>query len=273
MRNAIINDDCLHALSNMKDGSIQLIVSDPPYKLEMPKKSGVDGLMKKKGMKRVNEEWDKFSLEGYIEWAEKWIKESFRVLDEHGSMFIFGSYHNIGLINYILQRNKLMIINDIVWFKRNAVPNLACRRLTASAEHILWVARDKKYKFNYKDLKDGTFPGDSIKKDGKQMRNVWDIPTAGNEKVGHPTQKPIAVYKRCIMTAINKEVDRPIILDFFAGSGTCGVAASELGYDYLLIEEKKTYCNIIRKRLNQPIDFELPLYPHLSQWAAERLLL
>ena len=143
-----------------------------------------------------------------------------------------------------------MIINDIVWFKRNAVPNLSCRRLTASAEHIIWVAKDKNYKFNYKDLKDGIFPEDKIKTNGKQMRNVWDIPTAGNESVGHPTQKPVSLYKRCIMTAINKEIENPLILDFFAGSGTCGVASKELGYDFILVENKEEYYNIIKERLD-----------------------
>jgi site-specific DNA-methyltransferase (adenine-specific) len=248
-KNKIYNSDCLEFLKQLENNSVQLIIVDPPYKLEMPDKSGVDDLMKKKGMKRVNEDWDKFSLEDYITWSEKWILESFRVLDENGSMFIFGSYHNIGLINYILQKNKLMIINDIVWYKRNAVPNLSCRRLTASAEHILWVARDKKYKFNYKDLKDGSFPEDNLKSEGKQMRNVWDIPTAGNESVGHPTQKPISLYERCIKTAINKDHKNPVVLDFFAGSGTCGVAAKKLGYDFLMVERDPKYCEIIQDRL------------------------
>jgi site-specific DNA-methyltransferase (adenine-specific) len=249
-RNKVYKEDCLEFLKKMKDNSTQLIIVDPPYKLEMPDKSGVDDLMKEKGMKRVNENWDKFTLEEYMEWCEKWILESFRVLDKNGSMFIFGSYHNIGLINYILQKNKLMIINDVVWFKRNAVPNLSCRRLTASAEHILWVAKDKKYKFNYDDLKNGFFPEDKIKNEGKQMRNVWDIPTAGNESVGHPTQKPVSLYKRCIMTAINKEVEKPLIIDFFAGSGTCGASAKELGYDFILVENNDEYFEIIKKRLN-----------------------
>lgn len=247
--NNLYNADCLDILPTLPDKSIQLIIVDPPYKLEMPDKSGVDSLMKKKGMKRVNEEWDKFSLDGYIEWAEKWILESFRVLDEKGSMFIFGSYHNIGLINYVLQKNNLMIINDIVWYKRNAVPNLSCRRLTASAEHILWVARDKKYVFNYEDLKYGSFNEDRLKVKDKQMRNVWDIPTAGNESVGHPTQKPIKLYERLIMTAINKNHLNPTIMDFFGGSGTCGVAANNLGYECILIEKNIEYYEMIKKRI------------------------
>lgn len=249
-KNKVYNSDCIDFLKSMEDKSTQLIIVDPPYKLEMPNKSGVDDLIKKKGMKRVNESWDKFTLDEYISWCEEWILESFRVLDKTGSMFIFGSYHNIGLINYILQKNKLMIINDVVWYKRNAVPNLSCRRLTASAEHIIWVAKDKKYKFNYSDLKNGQFPEDNLKSLGKQMRNVWDIPTAGNESVGHPTQKPVSLYERCIKTAINKEHPSPLILDFFGGSGTCGIAARNLGYDFILVENNREYCDIINKRLS-----------------------
>jgi site-specific DNA-methyltransferase (adenine-specific) len=254
LKNKTIIGDCLDILSKIESNSIDLIIIDPPYKLEMPKTSGVDTILKKKGIKRVDEEWDKFTLEEYIDWSEKWIKESFRVVKDTGSVFIFGSYHNIGLINYILQKNKIMIINDIVWYKRNAVPHLACRRLTASVEHILWASNNKKYSFNYDDLKNGNFPNDKIKIPNKQMRNIWDIPTAGNENVGHPTQKPVEVYKRCIMAGINKNINSPIILDFFAGSGTCAQASIELGYDYILVEKEEKYLSAIEKRIKMGFD-------------------
>jgi DNA modification methylase len=254
----LIKGDCVEILKNMKPKSVDLVVSDPPYKLEMPKKSGVDNLLKAKKMNRVDEEWDKYTLDEYIKWSEEWIIECFRVLKPHGSMFIFGSYHNIGLINYIMQKNKFMIINDICWFKRNAVPNLACRRLTASYESILWTAQDKKYIFNYDDLKNGNFPNDKIKSQNKQMRNVWDIPTAGNEKyeisigsekINHPTQKPTEVIKRCIMTGINKS-EKSIILDPFGGSGTTGVVASDLGYDSILIERDDNFFELMKSRIS-----------------------
>lgn len=245
----IINSDCLNFLKNIKNFTFDLIVVDPPYKLEMPEKSGVDKLMKDKRMKRVNEDWDKFSLDEYLLFSENWIKEGFRVLKQHGSMFIFGSYHNIGLINYICQKNKFMIINEIIWYKRNAVPNLACRRLTASHETILWVSKNKKYKFNYLDLKNGEFETDNLKKPNKQMRDVWDIPTAGNESVGHPTQKPISVYERCIKTAINKQEENSIVLDFFSGSGTCAIACLNIGVNCVLVEKNKDYCSIAENRI------------------------
>ena len=250
----IHNGDALEFLSKVDDNSVDLIIIDPPYKLEMPKKDIFDyegSLLSKNKMKRVKEKWDEFTLDEYIDWSEKWLLESKRILCDTGSMFVFGSYHNIGLINYICQKINFMIINDICWYKRNAVPNLACRRLTASYENILWLGKNKKYTFNYKTLKHGQFPNDKLKKPNKQMRNVWDIPTAGKESVGHPTQKPVEVYKRCILTAINTEKDNPIIIDFFAGSGTCAIAADELGYNSVLVEKDESYFTIIEKRLSE----------------------
>jgi DNA modification methylase len=250
----IYNEDVLEFLSKVDDNSVDLIIVDPPYKLEMPKKDIFDyegSIASKKKIKLVREKWDEFSLDEYIDWSEKWLLESKRILCDTGSMFVFGSYHNIGLINYICQKIKFMIINDICWYKRNAVPNLACRRLTASYESILWLGKNKKYTFNYRTLKDGQFPNDKLKKPNKQMRNVWDIPTAGNENVGHPTQKPIEVYKRCILTGINTEKDNPTIIDFFAGSGTCAVASDILGYNSILVEKDEIYYDIIKKRLKK----------------------
>ena len=251
--NILVESDALKFIKKLDDEIVDLIIIDPPYKLEMPKNDIFDyegSLLKKRKMRRVNESWDKFTLDQYLEWSEKWLIESKRVLSSTGSMFIFGSYHNIGLINYLCQRNDFMIINDICWYKRNAVPNLACRRLTASYESILWISKGKKYSFNYEDLKFGSFPNDKLKKQDKQMRNVWDIPTAGNESVGHPTQKPSEVYKRCILTGINRSKENPLILDFFAGSGTCAIASNNLGYKSVLVENNNEYISMIKNRLN-----------------------
>jgi len=244
----LIHDNCVDAIAKMPDKSVDLIIADPPYKLEMPKKSGVDTYLKDKKITLVDEDWDKFTLDEYMVFSEEWITQAMRLLKDHGSIFIFGSYHNIGLVNYVLQKNKIMIINEIIWYKRNAVPNLACRRFTASTENILWAAKDKKYTFNYHAMKNGDFPEDNIKKPEKQMRNVWDIPTAGKENVGHPTQKPTKVYERIIKSAL---IDNPdaVVLDPFAGSGTLGAVAQSMNLNCTMIEANDEYISIIKNRL------------------------
>lgn len=247
----LYSGDCIAVMQSLPKASLDLIIGDPPYKLEMPERNGVTDLLRAKNIKLVNEDWDKYSLTGYLDFTERWLHEAFRLLKPTGSVLICGTYHNSGLVNYVLQRNQWMIINEIAWYKRNAVPNLACRRLTASYETILWAAVDKHYTFNYADLKDGTFPEDHLKKFGKQMRNVWDIPTNGSETVGHPTQKPVKLYERLIQMACRKDTDS-IILDPFAGSGTCAVAADRFGYHTILIEQEPLYQQIIRDRIIVP---------------------
>lgn len=247
--------DCITVMRALPSASIDLVIADPPYKLEMPDKTGVDDLLDAKRIKLVNEDWDKYSLDGYLEFSQEWITEAMRLLKPHGSIFIFGSYHNIGLVNYVLQRNKIMMVNDIAWFKRNAVPNLACRRLQASYESIIWAAPSKKYNFNYQRMK--AYPGDIIHKEGKQMRNVWDIPTNSAEAVAHPTQKPVAVYQRIIDVAC---VDGGTILDPFGGSGTLAIAASRKKCNSIMIERSPEYVEVIQDRIRkEKLDSELLL--------------
>ena len=59
----ILKGDVLERLRELKTNSVDLIVTDPPYKLEMPKTSGVDDLLAIKKINRVDEDWDKFTLE------------------------------------------------------------------------------------------------------------------------------------------------------------------------------------------------------------------
>jgi site-specific DNA-methyltransferase (adenine-specific) len=244
--------DCIETMKTLTDQSIDLVIADPPYKLEMPIRNGVTKLLESKNIKPVNEAWDKFTLDDYIDFSERWLRECFRLLKPTGSVAVFGTYHNIGLINFVMQRNSWMIINEIAWYKRNAVPNLACRRLTASHETILWAAAAKRYIFNYSDLKDGNFPEDYLKHQGKQMRSVWDIPTNSAKNVGHPTQKPVKLYER-IMTMACRKADDTVILDPFAGSGTCGLAARQFGYRVIMIEREPKYQQIIRDRISPPM--------------------
>ena len=64
----LLNEDCIDLLKRIPDGSIQLILIDPPYNLDLA-------------------EWDTYK--NYIEWASKWLTESYRVLSPNGSMVIF----------------------------------------------------------------------------------------------------------------------------------------------------------------------------------------
>ena len=85
---------------------------------------------------------------------------------------------------------------------------------------------------------------DVFKKEDKQMRSVWCIPTPGpNEKKHgkHPTQKPLALLERIIIASTN---EGDIILDPFNGSGTTGVAALKHGRQYIGIDNVEEYLTV-----------------------------
>ena len=149
-------------------------------------------------------------------------------------MWIFGTYHNIGIINTVCQILGIEIINDVIWYKRNAVPNLTGRRLTASHEHILWChtgnSRNRKYFFDYDYSKNGDFSYDNLKKSDRQMRTVWDIPSNKKKEEimfgKHPSQKPERIIERMIRLSARK--GNTVIVPF-AGAGSECVVAEKLG--------------------------------------------
>jgi len=145
------------------------------------------------------------------------------------------------------------ILNEIVWFKPNAAPNLAGRNFAAAHETIIWAAKSKKSKhtFNYRVMKEYEAPKDVLKKPGKQMRDVWVIAsTPKREKLlgGHPTQKPLALLERIICATTNPG-DK--VLDPFSGSGTTGVAAKIHRRKFLGIELDKDYVELGNARIRE----------------------
>ena len=255
--NKIYNMSCLDGMREMEDNSVDIIVADPPYNLSKGARWKWDNSVELKGMggnwNKVMVDWDDMTLEEYWSFTVAWLGEAKRILKPTGSMWIFGTYHNIGIINVILQMQEIEMINEIIWYKRNAFPNLSGRRITASHENILWCHKGNKkreYYFDYEYSKNGDFTGDGLKGPGKQMRTVWDIRNNKDKselKYGkHPTQKPIRILKRMIKLS-SKEGD--IMLTPFAGSGSECVAAKMCGREYIGFEVDKAYCEIAEERL------------------------
>ena len=230
--------DCCDFLKSLPDESVQLICIDPPYNLEVA-------------------EWDSYT--NYIDWASNWIKESYRVLSKNGSMVIFGgiqfreskSGDLIDIIQYVRHNTKFKLINTIIWYYKNGMS--AHRYFANRHEEAIWLTKSNDYYFDldsvriqYSDedlklaLKDKRLnPENTIK--GKNPTNVWQIGRLnGNskERVGHPTQKPIAIIERFV-----KALSYPgsIVLDFFAGSGTVGrVCVAEKRHCLMCDNDKST---------------------------------
>lgn len=255
--NHVYKMDCIEGMTSLPDNSVDLIIADPPYNLSKGGNWSWDNSVVLKGLggnwNKVMESWDAMPLEEYWKFTLAWISEAKRILKPSGSMWIFGTYHNIGIINVVCQMLEIEIINEVVWFKRNSFPNLSGRRLTASHETLLWChsgGKKRQYYFDYDYSKNGVFESDLIKKPGKQMRTVWDVPnnkTTVELKFGkHPTQKPLRLLER-IVGLTSKEGD--LMLTPFCGSGSECVAAKIAGRDYIGFEIEDEYVELAEKRL------------------------
>jgi site-specific DNA-methyltransferase (adenine-specific) len=246
----LILGDCLEELKKIPNESVDLVFADPPYGLA--KKNGLGWKYSKHIT--LQEAWDIFSKDQFLEFNIKWLTECMRVLKHGGSLWVCGSFHNIYQLGFILQHFDAKINNSIVWFKPNAQPNITCRMFTESTEHLIWAVKNHskaKWTFNYKDTKDLIY--DALNPKGKQTRNTWHIPlTPKKEKWAgvHPTQKPQELLRRVIMSC-TREGD--LILDPFVGSGTTSVVAKTLNRNSIGIDKDKKYLDIAKKRLSQNI--------------------
>jgi len=255
----LLKGDCIETLNHARENSVDMIFADPPYFLSN------GGFTCHAGrMVSVNKgKWDE--SKGVVEnhkFNLEWLKACKRVLKPNGTIWVSGTTHIIYSIGFAMQELEYKILNDIVWYKRNAPPNLSCRYFTHSTEIVLWAAKDKnsKHYFNYPLMK-------HFNRD-KQMRNLWEFtedegsqlvdnlweissPSANEKRFGkHPTQKPIELLKRIILASTQ---ERDLVLDPFCGSSTTGVAAVLENRRYVGIDSESDYLELSRKRLEEAI--------------------
>ncbi|MCJ7767812.1 site-specific DNA-methyltransferase [Candidatus Bathyarchaeota archaeon] len=253
--------DALEGMRALPDKSFDLAIVDPPYgastnstwKLErghaLPGFGGP--------WKLASHRWDDLrGIEGF-EATLAWLGELKRLVKPTGSVWIHSTYHNSGVVNVACQVLGLEIINEVVWFKRNAFPNISRRRLTASHETILWVhtgGRERKYRFNYEDVRAYCCPEDGLKERGKQLRTVWDIPnnkSAEELKFGrHPTQKPLRLTERVLLVSAMRGGR---LLVPFLGSGTEVIAGLRYGMDCVGFETDTEYFTLACRRVIEEI--------------------
>lgn len=222
----IIIGNAIETLKKLPENSIQLIVADPPYNIDIA-------------------DWDSYL--NYTKWAAEWINEAYRVLTKEGNMVIFGGFQfcdsNRGdlleLVHYIRTNTKFKLVNVIIWYYKNG---MAARRFFSNRhEEIVWFAKTPKYFFDLDAVRiqyspetlelykrDKRLSHECLQK-GKNPTNVWEISRLNSnslERVGHKTQKPEAVIKRLVLSLCKKE---SIVFDLFSGSGITSKVCIETG--------------------------------------------
>ena len=251
--------DSLEGMAQLPSQSFDLAIADPPYGASTTATWRIDRGHSLAGMggawKLASHSWDQLcNIEGF-EGTMAFLAQLKRLVKPTGSIWVHATYHNAGVVNVACQILGLEIINEVIWFKRNAFPNLSARRLTASHETIFWVhtgGKQRQYRFNYDEVKAAHFPEDSLKERGKQLRTVWDIPNnkAREElELGtHPTQKPLRLTERLLLIG---GLRGGRLLVPFLGSGTEVVAGLRCGMQCTGFEIDQSYFKLACERVRQ----------------------
>lgn len=236
-----IHGDAFEVLPALDAEIADLVFLDPPYNLQL--RTTRINRWSGREVRGLDEEWDRFdSFEQYDAFIERLLRECQRLMKPSATLWIIGSYHCIFRIGKIMQDLGFWILNDVIWFKSNAMPNFRNVRFTNATETLIWAVKDK-------SAKGYTFHPDIAHQysGGKLAINVWRLPICqGDERSEHRTQKPEALLERIIRICTNPG---DLVLDPMAGSGTTGVVAQRLGRRFLLIEKDERYVSIISRRL------------------------
>ncbi len=244
---ALCYGDCIGVL-NQIDFKFDMIFADPPYFLS----NGGISVQSGKVVCVDKGDWDKSKgLDKDYNFNYRWLEACKDKLQENGTIWVSGTYHNIFQIANILAELDLKILNIITWAKTNPPPNISCRCFTHSTEFIIWARKSKKipHYYNYELMKEIN--------GGVQMRDIWNMPAIAiwEKSCGkHPTQKPLSLLARIIQASTQKGA---WILDPFTGSSTTGIAANLLGRKFLGIDISPLFLDISKKRRQEIEDIEI----------------
>lgn len=242
----LYHGDAVEIMNTLPESSVDMIFADPPYNLS-------NGGTTCHAGKRVSVNkalWDvSKSIGEDFNFHMSWIHAYKRLLKPSGTIWISGTYHSIFPCGYALKIQRWHLLNDIIWFKPNASPNLSCRMFTASHETLLWAKSDKikKHYFDYESMKNNIWDKDILKKPGKQMRSIWAIgsPSKIEKRFGkHPTQKPLALLERISIASCPQH---GLVLDPFCGSGTTDIAALKHSRRFIGIDSELSYLTQLAK--------------------------
>lgn len=257
----LVLGDAFEGMSKLASQSFDLAIVDPPYGASTAASWKINRGHALPGMggawKLASHSWDQLCNIESFEGTVGFLSELQRLVKPSGSIWVHATYHNAGVVNVACQMLGLEIINEVVWYKRNAFPNLSARRLTASHESIFWIhtgGKKRAYRFNYDAVKAAHFPEDNLKERGKQLRTVWDIPNNKRREEllfgVHPTQKPLRLIDRLMLIS---GVAGGKLLVPFLGSGTEVLAGLRSGMECTGFEIEPAYYDLACRRLEHEV--------------------
>lgn len=238
--NMLINGDCLEEMKKIPDGSVDMVLTDPPYGTTACK-------------------WDT-CIPFELMWEQ--LK---RITKKNGAIVLFGSQP---FTSALVMSNPKMFKYEWVWEKDNHTNFLNIKKQPGKRHEgivvfykiqptytpQMWKGADnhghgKKRKTSHRAYLGTDFKCSDDRKGGEKYPiSIIHFNGEGRGKAVHPTQKPVALMEYLIKTYTN---EGETVLDFTMGSGTTGVACKKLNRNFIGIELDKEYFEIAKKRIEQ----------------------
>lgn len=221
--------DCFDLLGKLKDNSVDLILTDPPYNIAQYSTGNIE-LPGRSTLNNNIEKWDEKPIEPI-----NLVKDFKRILKPKGNIFVFTTYNLIGKWHEAFDE-EFDTFQFMVWHKTNPTPKIYKNGFLNSCELIVCMW-NKGHKWNFSNQ--------------KEMHNFIETPICmGNERLKHPkhpTQKPLKVLEHIIRITTN---EGDTVLDPFMGVASTGIAAKNLNRKFIGIELEKKYHHASKLRFN-----------------------
>lgn len=245
----IYHGEACAVLSQLPEGSVDVLLTDPPYSSGGMFRSdrSIDPTQKYRGWsqnadgssKAPTSEYGTFAGDSrdqrsFSAWVSAWSFAALRAVTPGGSAFVFTDWRQLPTATDAVQMGGWTWRGLLVWDKGVGRPMQG--RFRNHLEYIVWGTN-------------GAHNGP----DGEYPSTLLEVPTVGTGERQHVTQKPVALLQELLRVVPG---DDHCALDPFMGSGSTLVAAKYAGHSAIGIEVDERYCEIAAKRLAQEV---LPL--------------
>ena len=234
----LMHGDFYKKVKEVGDGSVDLILTDPPYNIAR------DNTFKMEGRSEIDQDfgnWDKHDRAAFITLFGTWAQEFYRILSNTGSGYVFTSDRYISHLREALERAGLKVKATIVWHKTNPGTKVVKTNFKSSVEYILFFTKGESgHTFNWQ--------GEN------EMHNCVSFPIcAGSERLTdaknstlHPTQKPEILLRHFLEISSHPG---DMVFDGFMGVGSTAKAAQDCGRKFIGIEQDIIFFEATQRRL------------------------
>lgn len=269
--NLVIHGDNLDVLRRLPDSTFRMIYIDPPFNTGKTQRRQTIKTTRAEGGSRIGFKGQSYetvkgmlssyndSFSDYWAFLEPRLEEAYRLLTEDGTLYLHLDYRESHYAKVILDAlfGREAFLNEIIWAYDYGARSK--KKWPAKHDNILVYVKDpEKYYFNSLEVDREPYMAPGLVTPekaalGKLPTDVWwhtIVSPTGKEKTGYATQKPEGIVRRMVQASTEPE---DWVLDFFAGSGTLGAVAKQLGRRYVLVDNNPEAIDVMRNRLDSDL--------------------